>query len=323
MARWEEVFDKQLDLWKFWSSQAAEDFIRGFVEDRESKGYDGVTIVGERSAAIGLLRRTDDAILGADPVWVDPDMFTLVEHAAKKFEPEPLVPQDLFTERGFIWLPRPMFMTDIRGKRCAIRGVLWTPAFMRTHMTRDSNPDEGSADVERPGIALYLWSDLTDDDDDTREMPPDLRRKMAAVSGGAVLLHTTFMPFGMPYPDAGKPGGLWEVARIVQCLWRIASQTIAVRQPNRAAKPFRKRLEKAKFPVREVTVITLRRPKSQPSGEHRDVEWTHRWLVGGHWRNQPYPSLGIIRQIWISDYIKGPEDTPFLPRTVRAFEVVR
>jgi hypothetical protein len=69
-------------------------------------------------------------------------------------------------------------------------------------------------------------------------------------------------------------------------------------------------------------VIRLRRPKAKPEGE-RTVDWSHRWLVRGFWRNQWFPSLGIHRQLWISDYIKGPEDKPLRIKPTRAFELVR
>lgn len=42
------------------------------------------------------------------------------------------------------------------------------------------------------------------------------------------------------------------------------------------------------------------------------IEWSHRWIVRGHWRHQPYgprdnPSY---EWRWINPYIKGPEDAP-------------
>ena len=41
------------------------------------------------------------------------------------------------------------------------------------------------------------------------------------------------------------------------------------------------------------------------------VAWTHRWMVHGHWRDQPCgPGRTSRRVIWIDDYIKGPADKP-------------
>ena len=70
-------------------------------------------------------------------------------------------------------------------------------------------------------------------------------------------------------------------------------------------------------------VVTLRRPDAPSPHEHSDVEWSRRWVVSGHWRNQWYPSLGVHRQIWISPYVKGPEEAPLVVRKDRVFELVR
>jgi hypothetical protein len=41
------------------------------------------------------------------------------------------------------------------------------------------------------------------------------------------------------------------------------------------------------------------------------VEWSHRWMVRGHWRLQPYgPDHKLRKTIWIDPYVKGPEDKP-------------
>jgi hypothetical protein len=60
-------------------------------------------------------------------------------------------------------------------------------------------------------------------------------------------------------------------------------------------------------------VITLRHQLScdlarQP-GE-TDVEWSHRWIVRGHWRKQWFPLRSAHVPVWIHPYIKGPADKP-------------
>lgn len=113
------------------------------------------------------------------------------------------------------------------------------------------------------------------------------------------------------------------IQRPVQCLWRLMQQTIATRDATEPTRPVRRRAARASFPERRITVIRLRRPHAPPSEDGaRTVEWSHRWLVSGHWRWQPYKD-GIRRQIWISPYIKGPDDKPLDIRKVRVFELVR
>lgn len=75
----------------------------------------------------------------------------------------------------------------------------------------------------------------------------------------------------------------------------------------------RKQLARENGPtVSDVKVIQLRRAESQHNKDGRtseSVEWTCRWIVNGHWRNQPY-SNGEHKLIYILPYVKGPDDKP-------------
>jgi hypothetical protein len=79
------------------------------------------------------------------------------------------------------------------------------------------------------------------------------------------------------------------------------------------------------MPEKRVTVVRLRRTYEEKPGEYEpgSVDWTHRWIVGGHWRNQWYQSEQIHRQIWISPYVKGPDELPLVINKARVFEFVR
>lgn len=61
-----------------------------------------------------------------------------------------------------------------------------------------------------------------------------------------------------------------------------------------------------------ISVITLRHPKREYDDEVEPVDWQHRWIVNGHWRQQWYPSLGVNLPKWIHAYVKGPEDKPLV-----------
>lgn len=70
-------------------------------------------------------------------------------------------------------------------------------------------------------------------------------------------------------------------------------------------------------PEREVTHIDLR-PLKQLATEPTDTDaparsHTHRWVVRGHWVQQPYgPNHSQRRLQWRESYIKGPADAPLL-----------
>jgi len=58
-------------------------------------------------------------------------------------------------------------------------------------------------------------------------------------------------------------------------------------------------------------VIELAHTGSKPESRGGHVEWSRRWMVRGHWRNQPYgPGRTERRLTWIDPYVKGPDDKP-------------
>ena len=81
-------------------------------------------------------------------------------------------------------------------------------------------------------------------------------------------------------------------------------------------------LKRAGLPERSIVVVRLRRPTTPTADDHepRPVDWSHRWITSGHWRNQPYPSEGVTRRIWINPFIKGPADKPLEVRKARVFD---
>lgn len=114
--------------------------------------------------------------------------------------------------------------------------------------------------------------------------------------------------------------------RVMLTLWMMLQQRIAVKEPREPNRAQRRRVQKeGGEPLATVTVIRLRRP-SLPSGAedtaHPGREWTHRWMVDGHWRNQYLPSVDAHRQTWIAPYIKGPDDKPVVMKD-RIYTFVR
>jgi hypothetical protein len=98
------------------------------------------------------------------------------------------------------------------------------------------------------------------------------------------------------------------------CFWRLCQQTISGREYVRPNRTLARRLAKRRFAASPVTVITLRRQQHEHG--HREIEWDHRWLRRGHWRQQWYGS-GLERHqraIYINPTICGPDDKPLLIR---------
>lgn len=309
-ARWEETYDTQLDMFKLWRSDKGIRLLSGYAQSVMASSPESQLA---KSVYHDFPDKLASALFLSDPVYIEPDMMTLLEVAYPNFEPEPLQPTDLICESGFALLPRPMYITDVHGKSVSYRAINWHPVTFATG-------DENESTTTGHGLYLTLYSKMGDEDDYLRE----------AYAAGKELfpidwmpLHVTPWPFGMGYD--GQNAGLRTVAQQVQCLWRLMAQTIATRTESRPGKEFRRRWERADWKEKAVTVIRLRRPRAEQDADHEpgSVEWSHRWLVGGHWRNQWYASVGLHRQIWISPFIKGPADKELVVRKLHVYEFVR
>lgn len=99
--------------------------------------------------------------------------------------------------------------------------------------------------------------------------------------------------------------------RRIASLWALAATPRVIdHTPADLDRPTRRRAQRSGVPS-DLVIIDIRRPEpadSTPTGDH-DVAWSHRWIVSGHWRNQPHgPGRELRRPTWIAPHIKGPDD---------------
>lgn len=88
----------------------------------------------------------------------------------------------------------------------------------------------------------------------------------------------------------------------------IAERFVDVEEAH-ISRPERRRLARlGANPRRWVTANLTRRASAKKPGDVSSVDWSHRWMVRPHWRNQWYPSQGGHKMKYIHPYIKGPED---------------
>jgi hypothetical protein len=128
---------------------------------------------------------------------------------------------------------------------------------------------------------------------------------------------------GNEVDETGKPTGAEWWWRIVQACLRLMQQRIAHRANERPGRPARREALRHGFIDHDVIVIRLRKER----GEHQEsggaANYSHRFIVDGHWRNQWYPSGQVHRQIWISPYVKGPDELPLVIAPNRAYTWTR
>jgi hypothetical protein len=93
-------------------------------------------------------------------------------------------------------------------------------------------------------------------------------------------------------------------------IWAMMGETIVDLSEEQTAAPI-------KFPGRphlpeKISVIRLRKAKKDIQFPGTGRQLTYRTRTRGHPRMQRYgPGLSLVRKIWISDYVRGPEGAPF------------
>jgi hypothetical protein len=103
------------------------------------------------------------------------------------------------------------------------------------------------------------------------------------------------------------------------------AQKVFTASPEHLPRHAVKRAVRAGRTEPHVYTVALRRKEQseRSSREAAGVEWAHRWLVQGHWRNQWFPKRNTHSPVWIHPHVKGPDDKPFLPPSYRVFKVHR
>lgn len=237
----------------------------------------------------------------ADPMWVTAEMLTLVESAASSMPAHALAPADLITDTGFAVFERSVLIEGPGGV-WPIRAAFWYPA-------------EG-------GLHLIGFVDRDDD-----AFPLESKQRQFDDIGWGRLVPHLSSTWSWSDDAGDVEEGEWRSAlvafrRLMASLWVISTQRIVVMSRQRPLRAIRRAAERANLPHTDIVVVTLRRPEHQDrDGEVREVEWSHRWLVSGHWRRWPSKD-GTIRLVWVNPYIKGPADKPFIPKR-RFYRLVR
>jgi hypothetical protein len=334
MTRWADVLDLQVDVWKHYQSERGIGELQSFAEsvitkaiDPEQQGLGPAelqkaiesTEAGYSRTVAEILSQLPGMMWRADPIYVDPEMGPLIDAALKGWQSETLLETDLFIPNGFLVLPEPVYLQDVNDKLMSVRAFLWHQTSLRIRR------DDGKVDAISetfPGMALVMFSDINDEDDFSNEYRNDT--KLWSILRSRPIPLTVCHAVPWRFGDPTYMGGHHTGVDVLQCILRLMAQTVTVREPRNAPRLVGKRVERAKFPAKRITVVTLRRPAQERDPEsHHDVEWSHRWIVDGHWRQQWYPSLGQHRQIWISPYVKGPAELPLVVSKAHVYQFTR
>jgi hypothetical protein len=303
MGEWVRAAEVQLETYRWITSPAGWGYVRQWIGAEKAAEPDKGNFYDMLSYAEA------SKLLTASAIWVSPEMCDIVAAAREGFQPETLEADDFIVHTGFCYFAKPLYMFDRNHRTVSIGAMTWCPVVMQDHPS-------GAPDTN--GISITLYSSTRAEEDDYS----DAHARFRALFGTELTpLHLTAVEFGDPLDeghmldDKGHYTGADEWWKTVQTTLRLMQQRVAVSHDERLPRATRRRLEREGMgQVEEVLIVRLRRPMTHHNGEIGDTpsEWTHRWIVDGHWRNQWYPSIHKHRQIWISPYVKGPEDKPLV-----------
>ena len=288
-----------------------------------------------------------DAFVNGETYMVNRDMTDLVDFAASRLDESDRVDLDMVPSKwGVVRFERPLVMTDLRGVEMWAHWMTWSPSVQDV-------TDAFGRTVTRKGVVLSWWNDLAEPDAVAREMLADRRpgaREVLRRTGRWSLVGVDHMGDGMRLGpmthvvteddlavaarlDADllgmdrptRPVTLTEVeTKTLRWAWALFllldQEIVTTRQPHYSRADVKTLGRVPRW--NEVRVVELRRMRHErPQGEPGSVNWTHRWIVKGHWRWQPYGD-GTVRRIWIDPYVKGPEDLPFVA-TKKVYRLAR
>lgn len=258
--------------------------------------------------------RTSRHLREGEAYYWSPAICSLLETIAQEMPRNWIfMPEMCPSESGFWWFSRPISMV-VEGQRIkAIHAVSWGIERYRDrerHLALTSWTQTISGDLDSYGVGL-LASGVHFDPDGRCDHVMTLETSIA-ISGvlesresdrtsiAAVLLTAA----GLTFLD----------------------QRILVAPQQQVERHARRRLERAGFqhePLVRVVELRRKQARSEHHGNSEPVEWSHQWIVSGHWRQQWYPSLNANQPRWIMPYIKGPESKPLKPPRAKVFAVVR
>jgi len=245
----------------------------------------------------------------AETFAVETDMMELVRYAADSLPDDTVHPWTPPSPQGFVLFPETTtFMSDQQRSPIHIRGIAWYAVHNGVHLMfmSDNTDIMGELDRARPGTSRSLAS----------------RYDMSHISFAA----QQFVPYDVPVSDITVVSAMVDPAspnavdvtrrtmRFALAFWHLAQQTVALNEPARVPRHALKRAVRAGLPEHHVTrIVRLRRNSTAQRPEGEGFEWHHRWIVRGHWRQQPCgPGRTETRPVWIAAYIKGPDDAPLL-----------
>lgn len=274
---------------------------------------------------------TAQTLNGADLYWVSAEMCHLLQHAAPALPPTTLTADLMPSEYGVVFFAESLVGQDAQqsNQQVWVSALAWGPCtFDVTDTTRVDGavvlPPKGAMSKDPSAV---VPPDGFNPDDYGLEPGEEFRFRGNGISISTWRKWERWMPLGRSdWPMGFDTEGTFappnytdvQLASIIEDRRWAAAFAILSQQTNIARtriidtdRHAAKRLKRRKLSVPKIRLVDINPPKHVPSGETREVHWTKRWLVRGHWRQQACgPQRSQRRPVFVQPHVKGPEDKP-------------
>lgn len=245
----------------------------------------------------------------AELFFVTEDMTALAVTAGASLPSHMIRSDDLPSPFGVMFFARPIDTSETRehNRRTAITCCTWG------HL----NITDQSGSRTR-GVWISLWADMRF----TANQAVQAGRWTRAEADHLVRVRP---PIGYDdevywlFDSMGdwQEGAMARCAATVRAAWLLMAQEVASVRKVQPRRSELRALRRKSLDLNRVRIVSLRHRKHESVGEHGEGrEYTHRWLVRGHWRKQWYPSEQRHIPIWINAHVKGPEGAPLMSREI-------
>lgn len=143
-------------------------------------------------------------------------------------------------------------------------------------------------------------------------------------AGATLITAAVDWPADRPVSRVLLPTTMRDLAGLVGATWILMQQTTIAEARPVPARTGAGAAAGDPPAARDVQVIDLRRlarpDHDDPDSTGAAREYHHRWLVRGHWRQQPCgPGRAARRPVYVAPHIKGPPDAPLLDERVHVW----
>lgn len=326
----------QLRLISWLKSEWGLEYIQGFKDAYGDKRYRNVS---RQSIAHWEV----EALNTSETFFVTKEMSALVAAAAQTMPSDAIHQSDLPCPSGFVYFDQPIPLWEGIDPRdpaardaIQVRAICWRQSQIMPRDTgtvfkddradgtlgRDRGDTSGATD---PGVAFTVYVDrdtLADfsfrDDPDERAVHPSIPNTVMYDISGWTFDSVWFpTPYDMTEEEADAGGTTPSIAffrTMLLAFFRLTFQKIAVPRKESFGRALYRQAARAGLDVPElgtISIVSLRREKRTTDNSiPNPVDWSHRWIVAGHWKNQWYPSLKRHQRIYIHPFVKGPDDKP-------------